>query len=95
VYREQADMLVFNKWGTFCDFVRACDRCGVRISGDGPRFSCLAGPEHGQPQRRSRTAASLARQAALGTLGDGAAPPTADETSHLAHVRQPGPQSLP
>lgn len=35
---EQADMLVFNEWALFCDFVRACDRSGVRIPGDGPRF---------------------------------------------------------
>jgi len=36
--REQADMLVFKEWAMFCDFVRACDRSGVRIPGDGPSF---------------------------------------------------------
>lgn len=36
--QEQADMLVFNEWAMLSDFVRACDRSGVRIPGDGPRF---------------------------------------------------------
>lgn len=36
--REDAVMLVLKEWGLFCDFVRACDRSGVRIPGDGPSF---------------------------------------------------------
>jgi hypothetical protein len=36
--REQADMLVFYEWALLCDFVRACDRSGVRVPGDGPAF---------------------------------------------------------
>lgn len=35
---EDADMLVFREWAMFCDFVRACDRSGVRIPGDGASF---------------------------------------------------------
>lgn len=35
---ENADVLVFNEWAMFCDFVRACDRTGVRIPGDGHSF---------------------------------------------------------